>query len=426
MKKVIILFFIFLFCSSSAGNKDFSEVLLGLSVILVAAKIGGHFAAKLSQPEVLGELIAGVFLGNLILFGFNGLAFLTQNEIILGLSEIGIILLLFEVGLETSVSEMKQVGLSSFLVAVLGVIAPFFLGTWCSMFFAPNADPMVHYFVGATLTATSVGITARVLKDLNKISSSEGKIILGAAVIDDVLGLLILAVVTAVIETKSEGGELNIANILQHAGIAIGFLLVAIIAGRYVVSAAFQLASKLKSKNLLLVIAASSCFLLSYLASLVGLAPIVGAFTAGLILEPVHYKGKGLSEQEQEVNEVIAPLVGLLVPVFFVIMGAKVDLAVFANTSILAFASALCVAAIVGKQLCSLGVVTKGVDRAAVGLGMIPRGEVGLIFAGIGTTLKLHNQVLIDSATFAAVVIMVMVTTMATPPLIKWRFSKIN
>ena len=394
--------------------------MLGLSVILLAAKVGGHFAAKFSQPEVLGELAIGIVLGNL---GLQSLAFITHNEIISVLSEVGIILLLFEVGLETSVKEMMQVGLSSLLVAVFGVIAPFFLGAFCSMYFMPNADALIHYFVGATLTATSVGITARVLKEINKINSTEGKIILGAAVIDDVLGLIILAIVVAVVQAKSLGGEVKINDVLAHAGIAIGFLLFSILIGRYVVSAVFSLASKLKSKDLLLVVATIICFSLSYLAALAGLAPIVGAFTAGLILEPVFYHGKGFSEVETEVKDLIAPLVGVLVPIFFVTMGAKVDVKVFADTSILAYAFCLSLAAIIGKQVCSLGVMAKGVDRFAVGLGMIPRGEVGLIFAGIGSTLKLNGQPLIDPATFGAVVIMVMITTMVTPSLIKWRFT---
>jgi Kef-type K+ transport system membrane component KefB len=421
MKKIIYLLFVLFICCSASADKNLSEVLLGLSLILLAAKIGGHFAVKFSQPEVLGELAVGIFLGNL---GFQNLEFLTSNEIISILSEIGIILLLFEVGLETSVKEMTEVGRSSLLVALLGVIAPFFLGTLCSMYFLPNAEVLIHYFVGATLTATSVGITARVLKEIGKVSSIEGKIILGAAVIDDVLGLLILAVVVAIVKAQEQGGVVNIQGILSHAGIAIGFLIVSVLLGRYLVGATFSLVQKLKSKDLLLVTAVVCCFVLSYLAALAGLAPIVGAFTAGLILEPAHYEGRGLSSQEQSVKELIAPIVSVLVPVFFVTMGAKVDIQVFANTDILFYALCLSIAAIIGKQICALGVLEKGVDRLAVGLGMIPRGEVGLIFAGIGSSLKLHGKPLIDPATFGAVVIMVMITTMVTPSLIKWRFSK--
>ena len=184
------------------------------------------------------------------------------------------------------------------------------------------------------------------------------------------------------------------------------------------------LASKLKSKDLLLIVSVAICLLLSYLAAAAGLAPIIGAFAAGLILEPVHYKGKGLSKGEKEVRELIEPITGLLVPIFFVTMGARVDLTVFGDSSILIFATVLSIVAIIGKQICSLGVVSKGVDKLVVGLGMIPRGEVGLIFAGIGTTLKLNGKPLIDPAVFGAVVIMVIITTVATPPLIKWRMAK--
>ena len=424
MKKTLLFTFLLISLTSAGGNKHLSEVLIGLTIIIVAAKIGGHLAIKISQPEVLGELLIGVALGSLAIFGYDGLKFLTTNEIITILSEIGIIFLLFDVGLETSVNEMQRVGISSLFVALLGVVAPFFLGTACSYFFAPNADMLVHYFVGATLTATSVGITARVLKDLKKISSSEGKIILGAAVIDDVLGLLILAIVTSIVDAKSAGSELMMIDIVKLAGIAIGFLAAVIFLGRHLVSALMVLASKLKSKDLLLITSIAICFLLSYLASLSGLAPIIGAFAAGLILEPVHYKGKGLSKSEREVRELIEPITGLLVPVFFVTMGARVDLTVFGDSSILIFATVLSIVAILGKQVCSFGVVSKGVDKLVVGLGMIPRGEVGLIFAGIGVTLQLNGKPLIDPAVFGAVVIMVIVTTVATPPLIKWRMAK--
>lgn len=401
-------------------------VLLSLIVILLSAKIGGHFALRLKQPEVLGELVVGVIIGNLALLGITGFEYLEHDAYITVLSELGVILLLFEVGLETNIQEMKQVGWSSLLAAVLGVIAPFFLGWWVAAIFAPEAETLVHVFVGATLTATSVGITARVLKDIGRLQAKESKIILGAAVIDDVLGLLVLAVVSGIISAAERGGSVDMFGIGKILVLAVGFLVVAVVIGQKLMPKLFDAASYLRSHGMLLAVSLLVCFSLAYLAAVVGLAPIVGAFTAGLILDEVHYEDLANRSDHASVEELIAPLTGLLVPVFFVIMGARVDLTVFAQTSVLNFAFWLTIAAIVGKQICSLGVVDKGLDRFVVGLGMIPRGEVGLIFIGIGASMTLHGKTVVDPATFGAVVIMVIVTTMVTPPLITWRFGKVG
>lgn len=400
-------------------------VLLSLIVILFAAKIGGHFALRLKQPEVLGELVVGVIIGNLALLGIGGLEYLEHDDYVSILSELGVILLLFEVGLETNINEMKQVGWSSLLAAVLGVAAPFFLGWWVAAIFAPEAETLVHVFVGATLTATSVGITARVLKDIGKIQSKEAKIVLGAAVIDDVLGLLVLAVVGGIITAAESGGAVDVLGLVKILFLAVGFLVTAVVIGQRLMPKLFAAASYLRSHGLLLAFSLLVCFGLAYLAALVGLAPIVGAFTAGLILDEVHYEDLARRSDTESIEELIAPLTGVLVPIFFVIMGARVDLTVFTDTSVLSFAFWLTAAAILGKQVCGLGVVQKGVDRLAVGLGMIPRGEVGLIFIGIGAAMRLHGHPVVDPATFGAVVIMVIVTTMVTPPLITWRFGRL-
>lgn len=401
-------------------------VLLSLVVILLAAKIGGDLAVRLGQPEVLGELVFGVLLGNLTLLGITGFEYLEHDSAIAILSELGVILLLFEVGLETNLSEMTAVGASSFLVALLGVIAPFFLGWGVAAYFVPEAEMLVHIFVGATLTATSVGITARVLKDIDKIRTTEARIILGAAVIDDILGLLTLAVVSAVIAASETGQSMDAAAVLKIFGLSTGFLVGAVMIGRYVSPFLFKVATYLKSHGLLLGTSLVICFGLSYIAGIVGLAPIVGAFTAGLILDPVHYKNLAAREESQKIEHIMAPITSLLVPIFFVIMGARVDLSVFGDPGLLGFAAVLTLVAIIGKQVCALGVLDKGVDRFVVGLGMIPRGEVGLIFVGIGASMTLHGKPVVDAATFGAVVIMVIVTTMVTPPLIKWRFSSHN
>ena len=400
-------------------------ILLKITVILLAAKIGGDIALRLGQPEVLGELIVGVVLGNLALFPtFSFFGTLKDDEIIAVLSELGVILLLFEVGLESDVGEMKEVGLSALLVALLGVVAPFFLGWGVAAYFVPDANMLVHVFVGATLTATSVGITARVLKDLGKIKTSESRIILGAAVIDDVLGLLVLAVVAGIINAANQGTELDIFAVGKIIVLGFGFLFAAVILGRYLSPLLFKVATYLRSHGMLLATALIVCFGVSYLAAIVGLAPIVGAFTAGLILDPVHYRELSARHDDRTIENLIAPITALLVPIFFVVMGARVDLRDFADTRILGFAAALTVVAFIGKQLCSLGVLEKGLDKLVVGLGMVPRGEVGLIFAEIGASLQIAGKPVIDSGTFGAVVVMVIVTTMVTPPLVKWRFSR--
>ena len=396
-----------------------TPVLLALVIMLSAAKIGGEIAERLSQPSVLGELLAGVVIGNLgLMFGFYGLDFVGQNETIIILAEIGVILLLFEVGLESSVHEMLSVGTSSLLVAILGVVAPFFLGWGVSSWLLPEEDLLVHLFIGATLCATSVGITARVLSDLGKTQARESKIILGAAVIDDVLGLVILAVVSGVITAANTGGTLAGTDVLLIVGKAAIFLIGALVLGAWLSPRLFHFASRLQIKGMLLTVSLLFCFLLSYLANMIELAPIVGAFAAGLILEDVHYK-TFLDRGDHQLEELVHPLTTFLVPVFFILMGIRVDLSTFGETGIIGFALLLSIAAIIGKMICALGVVEKGLDRISVAVGMVPRGEVGLIFASIGAALVLKGEPVISTSTYSAVVIMVIITTLITPPALK-------
>jgi len=403
-------------------------VLLGIAVMLLVGKLGGELFERFKQPTVLGELIGGIVLGNLVLFGFSGAEPLKTNEVIAAIAEVGVIILLFEVGLQSDLKEMMAVGWSSLLVAALGVIAPFFLGWAVSAYFIPNEPRLVHIFIGATLCATSVGITARVFKDLGKLATQPARIILGAAVIDDVLGLMILAVVAGAIKASASGAALSAMAVAVIALKAIVFLVGAIALGQLVVPGLLRGAGRLKSEGVLLTLAVSFCLLLAWLSAKVGLAPIVGAFAAGLVLDEVHYK-PAHARQERDLSELLEPVSLVLVPIFFVLMGMKVDLRFFARLDLLGFAIALTLAAIIGKQVCSLGVLERGTNRLAIGLGMIPRGEVGLIFAGIGATLMLPNslgvpQAVISSATFGAVVIMVVVTTLVTPPLLKWSLDR--
>ncbi|MDQ5843685.1 MAG: cation:proton antiporter [Acidobacteriota bacterium] len=403
-------------------------VLLGLAAMLLVAKLGGELFERLGQPAVLGELLGGILLGNLVLFGVGIAEPLKTDATIAALAEIGVIILLFQVGLESDLREMIEVGWSSLLVAVLGVIAPFFLGWAVAAYFIPDQPRLAHIFIGATLCATSVGITARVFKDLGKLATREARVILGAAIIDDVLGLIILAVVVGAINANSAGTTLSIIEIALIAGKALAFLLGSIAVGHFVVPHLLRGAGRLETRGVLLTLAICFCLFLSWVAGTVGLAPIVGAFAAGLVLDEVHYKPKR-ARTERGLNELLQPVSAVLVPVFFVLMGLKVDLRIFARIEILWFALAVTLAAIIGKQICSLGVLERGVSRLSIGLGMIPRGEVGLIFVGIGASLMMTGvdgiaKPVIGSETFGAVVIMVVVTTLVTPPVLKWALER--
>ena len=403
-------------------------VLIGVTVMLVAAKLGGELFERRGQPSVLGELLAGVILGNLVIFGFTRVEPLKTNETIAALAELGVIILLFEVGLESDLRQMIEVGWSSLIVAVLGVVAPFLLGWAVSSYFVPDEAMLGHVFIGATLCATSVGITARVFKDLGKLGTREARIILGAAVIDDVLGLLILAIVAGAIRAAASGGVLSMLDISLIAVKSVAFLVVSIAIGLFMVPRMLRGAGRLETRGVLLTLAISFCLFLAWAAAKVGLAPIVGAFAAGLVLDEVHYKPKD-GRAERDLGDLLQPVSTVLVPIFFVLMGLKVDLRLFARVDILGFALVLTLAAIVGKQICGLGVVERGINRVAVGVGMIPRGEVGLIFAGIGATLMLPtasgiNEPVINSATFGAIVIMVIITTLVAPPGLKWALAR--
>jgi Na+:H+ antiporter len=307
-------------------------------------------------------------------------------------------------------------------VASLGTIGSLVLGWIAATWLLPDASPFAHVFVGATLTATSVGITARVFKDLGRTQSREARVILGAAVIDDVLGLLILAILTGVAAAGSQGVEsyTTVGWILAKAGF---FLLGALTLGVSVSARLFSLASKLEASGALLAIGLAFCFFLSWLATAFGLAPIIGAFSAGLIFEDQHYR-QFVKHGEQTLHELIDPIASFLVPIFFVLMGARADLGTLARPGVITLAVALTAAAIAGKQWCAAGVLEKGVSRLTVGIGMVPRGEVELIMANIGLTLIVAGRPVIDQSIFSAIVVMVIATTVMTPPALKWSFER--
>ena len=296
--------------AAEAHGDPIASLILSLAFILVAAKVGGHYATVIGQPPVLGELLAGVLIGNLTLVGVPGLESLKTDTAVDMLARLGVILLLFQVGLESTIGQMLKVGLSSFLVASLGVIGPFVLGWVVGAWLLPNASVYAHVFLGATLTATSVGITARVLKDLGRSQSDEARIILGAAVIDDVQGLVILAVVTGIIAAANQGGSVSYGGISLVLLKATVFLFGSLALGVYLSPRLFTFASKLQAGGVLLATGLAFCFVLAWLADLIGLAPIVGAFAAGLVLEDLHYRDF-VDRGEHTLDQLIEPIASL-------------------------------------------------------------------------------------------------------------------
>ena len=374
--------------------------LIDILLVLVAAKVGAEVAERVGIPAVIGEIVAGLLLGPSLL------GWVQVTEPLALLAEVGVILLLLQVGLEMDLAEMGKVGTASLSVAVTGVVVPFALGYGATVAFGESGTTAM--FMGAALTATSVGITARAFGDLRILSSMESRIVLGAAVADDVLGLVILTVVVRVVEQ----GSLDIAVALEVLGLALAFLVITTVAGIRLAPPAFRWIQRNASgTSTVLIAAVVFTFALAQLAIEAQLAPIIGAFVAGLAL--------GRTRQSERIERDLAPLAGLFIPIFFVQVGLQVDVQAMLRPSVLGLASALLVVAIVGKVVAGWAVGRAPVDRVLVGIGMIPRGEVGLIFA----TLGLSNGVL-DDDLYAALLLVVLVTTIITPGLIRFRLKR--
>ena len=402
--------------------------LLGLAIILFFAKIAGEICVRLKQPPVLGELFVGILLGSFAYLGFHGVDFLKSDAVIGSLAQLGIIILLFEVGLETDLQEMRRIGFSAFVVAVIGVFLPILLGFFVASYFLPTLSIWGKIFIGATLCATSIGVTARVLKDINKVETKEAKIILGAAVLDDVVGLLLMSVIASAIQASTSGESLSLASISIILLKAIAFLVGAFLLGNFVVPQIFRSLGRFRSNGAMFVFSVALCFLLAWLSAVVELAPIIGAFAAGLILEEAHFEYLP-NQTMEDLLDLLKPLTTILSPIFFVSVGLKVDIASFTKPELIGLAIALLLAAVLGKLACSLGVFDKGLNRLAIGLGMIPRGEVTLIFASLGMTLMLPNtqgilEPVISPSTFGVYVFIAMVTAFLTPPALKWSLTQ--
>jgi len=405
--------------SDAAGDDEEpspADLFLILIAILVFAKIFGEGAERIGQPAVLGELVAGLVLGGSALgwVPTDG----AMGEMIHLLAEVGVAILLFEIGLETDLKEMFRVGVASASVATVGVFLPFLLGFVYWFIADPSIGvhpegislSMVAIFVGATLTATSVGITARVLTDLRLMHRAESRIIIGAAVIDDVLGLVILAVVSGL----AGGATVTVLGVSRTFVVAVGFLVVAVIIGNYVAPKLFTLIDRMSVRGVLLVSAFSFALLFAALADKAGSAMIIGSFAAGIVLSSTN--------QFDLIVERIEPVADVFTPIFFVSVGAAVNVHLFNpfsdvfNAGVITVGAILFVIAVVGKVLAGyvVGWGSEKLNRLAIGVGMIPRGEVGLIFADIG-----RRAGILSAETFSAILIMVIMTTFVAPPLLK-------
>jgi Kef-type K+ transport system membrane component KefB len=302
-------------------------------------------------------------------------------------------------------------------VAVCGTVFSFGACWFVTSVIRPGAGSYSHVFVGAALTATSVGITARVLKDLGRTGQPESRVVLGAAVIDDVLGLIILTLVTGSVSAAGGLGSPSIAAVGATVGKAAAFFGVALLVGTRTVPPLFAAVAKLRTRGAQVAIGLALCFVHAWVADAIGLAPIVGAFTAGLVLEEAH-SARFVARGERPLRELVEPVSSFLVPVFFVVMGARVDLRALGSASALGTAGALTLAAVVGKLACALG--ASGVRRLPVAVGMIPRGEVTLVYASLGATLSIQGKPVVDGTLYSALVLVVVATTLLTPAALKW------
>ncbi len=437
-----------------------APVILGVTSILAFAVIGRVAARKLNQPTVLGELLMGILLGNVAwYFGVDLITVLREGpevfdivtETLAGLpvgevtethfgsakgaellriiespgggevmqvahavdifSRYGIIFMLFMVGLGTNVQEMAGVGRDSIKVAIIGVVLPVLLGLGVEWLLRPDLPFGSRFFIAATLAATSIGITANVLEELGQIDTREARIILGAAVGDDVLGLILLAIVSGIVVS----GSVDVAEIITVITVSVLFLSAAIYLGPAIVKVAARITSRLDVVEAKMFTSYLFVMVLAWMANLAGLATIIGAFAAGVVLQDSYFRhhenhngGRVLS-----IRELIMPLEVILVPIFFILMGMQVKLETFMSSPVIVLAGGLLVAAVVGKIVSGFG-ADKSTNRLVIGIGMLPRGEVGLVFAAIGRTLGV-----VDDAMFSAIVLMVILTTLAAPPWLK-------
>lgn len=373
---------------------SFPHLLISLVALLVTTKLLGVLAQRVKQPAVVGELIAGVLLGGSVLGIVD-----PNDPVIHSLAELGVLVLLFEIGLHTDLKSLMKVGSEAVVVAVVGVALPFGLGYWVAHALGLGVIPAI--VAGAALTATSIGISARTLSDLGRLNSPEGQIVLGAAVLDDIIGLVILSVVSGLVG----GAAITATGVTVTTAIALGFVIASVVLGSILIPPLFRVVARVEASGTLGVIGLAFAFLLAWLASSVGSATIIGAFSAGLILHN--------TPQRATIEKATTNLGHFFVPIFFASVGAAIELSSLGDSRVLAVGGALTVVAITTKFVAGYAPFWFRGDKALIGIAMIPRGEVGLIFARMGlATGALTSQL------YSAIALMVLVTTFITPPLL--------
>ncbi|HEX5095475.1 MAG TPA: cation:proton antiporter [Acidimicrobiia bacterium] len=381
---------------------DIGTVLTHILVVLVAAKLAAEISERVGIPAVVGEIIAGILIGPSVL------DIVGSDEVLRVLGELGVILLLLEVGLEMDIVELGRVGRTSLFVAVVGVVAPLLLGLGAMELIGDDFNTSL--FIGAALTATSVGITARVFGDLRALATTEARIVLGAAVADDVIGLVVLTVVVRLV-TEDSVSLVSVGGIVL---VAVAFLVVGGVVALRVAPPLFSFVERIsRSAGTMVAIALAFTLAFAQLADAAKLAPIVGAFVAGLALSR--------SRESDRIRRELAPVGHLFIPVFFLQIGIDADISAFGRAEVLRDAAILLAVAVVGKMLSPVGAIGSTGDKLLIGLGMLPRGEVGLIFASIG----LANNVF-DENLYAALLLVVLATTLVTPILLRWRSQRLR
>jgi Kef-type K+ transport system membrane component KefB len=377
-----------------------SDILFTLFVVFIAAQLGGEIAQRLKLPGVVGEIAAGCVIGPSLL------GLITPDQIAIGtpldvLAEIGVVLLLFSVGLETRLEDLKKVGKVAFLVGVLGVAVPFAMGSLWAHGSGFSWDKSL--FVAAAFVATSAGITARVLQELHALQRIESKVILGAAVIDDILAMLLLGVVVSL----QGGGGFDLTHLVAVLVGAVGFIAVIGWGGTRVMRWNSDWLEKPRDPHSPLMIVLAMCLGLAYLSTLFGLAAIIGAFLAGMIASE--------TQQRQTLEKQTMPLLALLTPFFFVVTGSKIDLHELASADALIMLAVVTAIAIVSKLIGGwLGSLSLGRRSATIiGFGMVPRGEVGVVIASLGLAAGVFNNRM-----YAIIVAMSLLTAMVTPPVL--------
>lgn len=423
--------------TGSGGHGSTGVIFLFLAILLLSSKLGG-IVEKFGQPAVIGEIAAGVGLSFLAFSGVGLMDDIRHSETMAFIAELGAVILLFQIGLETNLRKMVKVGTRALAVAFIGVVVPFVLGSFLvGPLLFPESTFAARLFIGASLVATSVGITAYVFREMKVLKERFAQVVLGAAVIDDVLGLLVLAVITAL----ASGEAVSPAFVAILTAKAFGFLASAVVLGNILaknLSKAFSLIST--GFGMKLAVALTFALVYAYLATLVGLAPIVGAFAAGLILDAVHFKGfafpevvhdllsfRGFDKAEKakieelaerhkhsHVEDLVANLGLLLVPIFFVFTGLQIEFESLLNPSLYLSAFIITIVAIFGKAVAGLAAEGSMKEKLLVGAAMVPRGEVGLIFAAVGKSIGAINDDL-----FSVIIIVVIATTFVSPPLLK-------